>query len=322
MPAYLTPARYKKMAFGIDTSELDDIELAALCSQATTMVNAYCLAPRLPQAHDFRGGTVTNEQHQWRYPETPFDIGQRKAFPFHWPIKKMNQFRIYVTNTQYVGIDPTELFVNNSLRYVEVVSLALTSAGLFNALVIPNIGLATPVVRMAYDYGWDFIEPGEMLLPDDGQVWRAQNQWWYSEQTGTDAMGFPIGGAPVITIDGVVATSGFTIDYDEGTVTLDSDMPPATTVEAAYHYKLPAEIQWATGHIVTYLHAEGEMFARGMGHLDRMAIGEVSMARTRKQDAYNYDQGGGGSLVTDLAQLVPEAANLLSSYRFDGVVVR
>lgn len=321
MPAYLTPARYKKMAFGIDTSELDDIELAALCSQATTMVNAYCLAPRLPQAHDFRGGTVTNEQHQWRYPETPFDIGQRKAYPFHWPIKKMNEFRIYVTNTQYVGIDATELFVNNSLRYVEVVSLALTSAGLFNALVVPNIGLATPVVRLSYDYGWAFYEPGEQLNTDDGQVYRAQNQWWYADQQGTDAMGFPIGGPATVYIDGIDDPSTYSIDYDEGIVIL-GDGVTASSVTATYYYKLPPEIQWATGHIVTYLHAEGEMFARGMGHLDRMQIGEVSMARTRKQDAYNYDQGGGGSLVTDLAQLVPEAANLLASYRFDGVSVR
>jgi len=291
------------MAFGIDVSELDDLELAALCSQATTWVNRYCLVPRLPQMHDFRGGSITGEQHQWRYPETPFDIGQRKAFPLHWPIKDVTDFRIKVTNTQYVGIDPSDLFINNGLKYVEVVSLALTSAGLFNALVIPNIGLATPVVQMNYDYGWDFEESGEILMPDDGQTYRSQNQWWATTPT------------PVITVNGLVATTGFTINYDEGTVTFAVDQTPGEYVTAAYHHNLPSEIQWATGHIVAWLHAEAEMHARGMAHLQTMNIGEVKMQRPRSFAFSSND-------LPDLDSLVPEAAQLLKDHRFDGASIR
>ena len=80
---YLTPQRFREMAFGIDISELDDTELAALIAQATSVVNSYCNVPRIPQMHDFRGGTITGEQHQWRYPVTPFEIGpSRIAFAY------------------------------------------------------------------------------------------------------------------------------------------------------------------------------------------------------------------------------------------------
>lgn len=308
MPAYLTPERYKTMGFGIDLSDMDNAELAALCAQASAWVDSYCLAPRLPQAHDFRGGVVTGEQHAWRYPESPFDIGQRKAYPFHWPITKINQFRIYVTNTQYVEIDPNQLFVNNSLRYVEVVSLALTSAGLFNALIIPNVGLATPTVRMNYEYGWSFQETGEVLEPTDGQTYRAQNQFWH-----TDA-----GREPVVMLDGIAQTSGFAIDANEGTVTFDADLEAGTVVSAAYYYKLPPEIQFATGHIVTWLHSSAEIASRGMARLDSLDIGEVKMRRPRETEGVRGGQAG----IKDLDLLVPEAAAFLYSYRFDAVSVR
>lgn len=312
MPSYLTPHRFKKMGFGIDVSELDDVELAALSAQATSWINNHCLVPRLPQLHDFRGGTITREQHQWRYPETPFDIGQRKAYPFHFPIKHVDDFKIKVTNTQYVGIQPADLFINNTLRYVEVVSLALTSAGLFNALIIPNIGLATPVVEIGYEYGWDFFEPGETLQPDDGQTWHAQNQWWYS--TAADANGY--GGVPVIKVNGTEVTTGRTIDHDEGSVTFDDPLPIDAVVTATYHFKLPSEIQWAAGQIMAWLHAEGEQHARGMAHLQALKIGEVQMTRPAPlRPAPDMAFG-------DLEILVPEAAALLSTFRFQNVTVR
>lgn len=315
MPAYLTPARFKKMAFGIDVSELEDVELAALCSQASAIINEYCRVPRLPQMHDFRGGTIVHEEHSWRYPESPFDIGQRKAFPLHWPILGIDEFRIYVTNIQYVGISPTDLFVNNGLKYVEVVSLALTSAGLFNALVIPNIGLAQPTLLIGYRYGWDFVEPGEILYSEDGQTFAAQNQWWYADKVGTNVRGDDIGAPPVIKVDGVVQTTGFTINYDDGTVTFDSNQAPDIVVTAAYHFKLPWEIQWAAGHIVAWLHAEAEQHARGMAHLNRLRIGEVEMMRPRVFPA-------NAQMAADLEMLIPEAAMLLATYRFDQVAVR
>jgi hypothetical protein len=307
---YLTPARFKQMGFGIDVSELDDAELLALERAATTAANLYCNVPRIPQMHDFRGGRIVDERHTWRYPVTPFEIGQRRFYPFHWPILSVESFRINVTNTQYVEIRPTELMINNTDRYFEVVSLALTSSGLFNALIIPNVGLATPVASTSYTYGWDFVENDETLANTDGQTWRAQNQFWLS---GNDQYG--VDRTPVIKKNGTVVTTGFTIDMTEGTVVFDDQLVASDTVTATYHYPLPSDIQFGVAQIMVWLHTEAEMHQRGMAHLNSLQIGEVKMQRPR---VFPPPPG----IAASLDLLVPEAAMYLSSFRSDHITVR
>jgi len=299
---YLTPQRFREMGFGIDISELDDSELASLINQAGTIVDAYCNVPRIPQKHDFRGGVIVGEQHAWRYPSTPFEVGQRRYYPYHWPVTSVQKFRIYVTNTQYVEIAPTELLINNSERYFEVVSLVLTSSGLFNALIVPNVGLATPVATCDYTYGWDFSE-NEDLLATDGQTFRAQNQFWKTTP------------APVVTKNNAVVTTGFTINYNEGAVIFDTNLAASDFVSATYNYKLPSDIAWGCGQIVAYLHGQAELQARGMGHLTMLKIAEVEMER-------DLPRGMALSLIADLDRLIPEAALFLSSYRNDSLTVR
>ena len=304
---YLTPARFREMGFGVDVSEIEDAELTALIAQATSVVDAYCNVPRIPQKHDFRGGTITGEQHSWAMPEHSMDYGQRRMYPFHWPILEITDFKIYVTNSQYVEIAPSELFINNSERWFEIVSYAVTSIGMFGALIVPNIGLATPVAKVAYTYGWDFLVSDETMTHSDGQTWRAQNQYWHDtddiEENSRD---------PVIKKNGAVETSGFTVNPIEGTVTFDANLAATDSVTATYHHKLPSELQFGTGHVVAYLHGEAEIHARGMAHLTSLKVAEVTMRR----DAV------GGSLAENLDTMVPEAATLLSAYRQDFLTVR
>ena len=304
---YLTPARFREMGFGIDISELDDEELAALIAQASTVVDAYCNVPRIPQKHDFRGGSITKEEHTWKLPKTDLDYGQRRVYLYHWPILKINDFKIYVTNTQYVGISASELFINNSEHWVEIVSYAVTHVGTFGAFIVPNIGLATPVMKIAYDYGWDFAVTDEMLVYSDGQTWRAQNQFWHSTNDVDDNSRDPI-----VKVNDVVTTTGFTIDYDEGTVVFDSNLDADDVVKVTYHHKLPADIQFGTGHIVAHLHGQAELHARGMAHLNMLKVAEVTMRRDRAK----------GSLAENLDTEVPDAALLLGAFRADNVTVR
>ena len=305
---YLTPARFREMGFGIDISELDDSELAALIAQAASVVDAYCNVPRIPQKHDFKGGTITKEEHRWAMPEHSLDYGQRRMYPYHWPILEITDFKIYVTNSQYVEISPTELFINNSERWFEIVSYAVTSIGMFGALIVPNIGLATPVAKVSYTYGWDFLVTDESLTHSDGQTWRAQNQYWH---TTDDADGNSRD--PVIKKNGVVQSSGFTVDPVEGTVTFDANLAATDTVTATYHHKLPSEIQYGTGHIVAHLHGQAELHARGMAHLTQLKVAEVTMRR---------DTPKGNSLAENLDTMIPEAAMLLSAYQQDHLTVR
>jgi len=300
---YLTPQRFRTMGFGIDISELDDAELQSLIAQATMVVDAYCNVPRLPQRHDFRGGAITGEQHAWRYPQTPFEIGQRRYYPWHWPIVSIEKFRIYVTNTQYVEIAPTELMINNSERYLEVVSLAITSSGLFNALIVPNVGLATPIAKCDYTYGWDFEESAELLMNTDGQTYRAQNQYWRTTP------------APEIKKNGTAITTGFAVDLDEGAVIFDAQLAASDTITASYHHKLPPEIQYGCGYIVAYLHGKAELQARGMGGLTLLKVAEVTLER-------DLPRGMPANLMQNLDILVPEAALLLGAFRDDNFTVR
>jgi hypothetical protein len=277
-----------------------------LAHRATSMVDAHCLVPRLPSGgnHDFRGGTIVDEQHTWRYPASPVDIGQRRAYPFHWPIQSMNSFIFKVTNTQFVDIGVSELFVNQTQKYVEVVSLAITSHGLFNALIVPNLGLATPVVVLGYDYGRVFAETDERLSFTDGTTWRAANQWWATTP------------APVVKKNDVALTltTDYTIDTDEGAVILVEDAAATDIITASYSFRLPWEIRDATGYIMSALRATAERYSRGMGDLRRLQVEEVTMDRGRPQDI--------AKMSSDLTAIAPEAAMLLASYRFDSVTIR
>ena len=307
MKPYLTAQKFRHMGFGTETEEMSDVELTALCQRASSMVDAFCLVPRLPQPHDFRGGSVETEQHTWRYPWGPTDIGQRKAWPFHWPIREVTDFKIKVTNTQWVSIAAEELFINNTQRYVEVVSLAITSHGLFQALVVPNIGLATPVLEMDYTYGFEYPESDERLSSTDGKTWRASHQWWKPTSETT-----PI----VVRKNGseLTVTTEYTLDLDEGTVVLVDDAADEDVISADYTHTLPGEIKDAMGHIVAHLHDEAELHARGMGALRRVTVEEVTLERQKAQDKRETGY--------DLEAYVPEAAMLLSTYRFDGAVIR
>lgn len=304
MKPYLTAQKFRQMGFGIDMDSLTDDRLDILCQRATAMVDAYCHVPRLPQPHDFRGGSVTGEQHTWRYPVGPTDIGQRKLWPFHWPVKAVSDFRIKVTNTQYVSIAASELFINNTQRYVEIVSLAITSHGLFQALVVPNIGLATPVAEIAYTYGFVFSETDERLQFTDGRTWRAAHQWWVEDDDEP----------PVVKKNGVVQSSGYAVDYDEGAVVFDDDLVDVDVVTATYQRTLPHEIRDATGQVAAALRGEEENRERGIGNLQRISVEEVTLERRRQRD--KQESG------FDLETLSPEAAFLLSTYRFDGAVIR
>jgi hypothetical protein len=181
----------------------------------------------------------------------------------------------------------------------------MTGTGLFNALIIPNVALAVPLAKTSYTYGWDFNEVDEELTCTDGQTWRAQNQWWHVD-TGRE---------PVIKKNGAVVTTGFTVDPKEGTVTFDSNLLAVDEVTASYHYKLPSDIQYGTGHIVAHLHGQAELQSRGMAHLTRLRVAEVDMERDLRRSFPT-------SLIAGLDNEVPEAALLLGAYRADNISVR
>lgn len=288
---YVTPEKFRTMGYGADLEDLEDVQLASILERASSLADAYCAVPHYPVPHSFFGGSITDEQHDWTMPESPFDIGRRRVWPYHWPIKEISDFKIKVTNTQYVTIGPSEIFVNNGSRYIEVISLAFTGLGLFGT-ILPSIGLMRPVAQIAYTYGFEFSSSGETLYPTDARTYRAQNQFWVGDST--------------VYVNGAAANpSDYSVDATEGTVVFDAQLADTDNVTADYGYRLPSEIRDAVGHLATHLVSELEVASRGMGSLQSVKVGEVSLTTQPRRLS-----------VATITELVPEAAWLLDGYRY------
>lgn len=302
---YLTPERYRTMGFGIDLDDpdhpIEDIELRSALHRASAAVDSYCNVPLTPVRFDFRGGTVTGETRSWSV--DPYNVSPTpyRFWPVYQPVTAVTQFRIYSTPTVYTEVDADEVFVNNIEGWMEVSSLKLTQFGIFGTgLVTTLIGMYHPQAVVNYTYGWSFPITDEYLEPSDASVYRAQNQWWHATP------------APVVYVNDVEQTTGFTIDYGEGTVTFDDPLTATDIVTADYSYKLPPAISQATGLIASDFLGESQLAAKEMSGLDMITAGEITLRRSGRP--------GTSGAQTIVANTIPRAAQtLLSDFIFQTV---
>src|ERR1041385_1040167 len=293
MVSYITTAAFRTQGLGVDLTPYSDEELRSILQAAAARVNAYTSAPNLPQPHDFRGGTITDERHEWDIGGQS-RVGTRRVRPWHQPVKSIDSFRILVTEGNYIVIQPDDMFINNSAGYVEVVALTL-GIGIFP--VLANLSLSQPVSSLGYTYGSSFPVAGEELLETDGQTFRAANQWWNSTVT------------PKVYINGTDHTTDFTLDYNEGTATYSSELDAGDVVSADYNYRLFPQIARASAVIAADMIGQARIRARGLTGLSsiRVAPGEIELR-----------QGGVATLPrnSDLPSIPEEAAWLLEPFRF------
>lgn len=237
---YMTPGQFRRMATGADLSQLSsttDSDLAQILSLSTSAVNRWCSVPKLPQMHDFRGGSITGEQQDYPVGNVMWP-GSDKFWPFHKPVKAVSQFKLQITPSQAVVFDPSDLYINLTDGYIEVISLA-RRLSVFSAGYIPILGMREPVAVVDYTYGWTFPVTGEMFYPDDSlKVFRGENQWWTSDTV-------------TVYIDGVDHTSDFTIDRNEGTLTRATQVPSTSVVTVDYTYTLPTDIAHAVAIVAS-----------------------------------------------------------------------
>ena len=252
----------------------------------------------MPQRHDFRGGTSTHEQHPWRL-GTDYYVGNRRVYFWHKPLREITELKIRVTNTMSVTLGPADLFINNAEGYVEVTSLAAVSFGIYPVGFVPNLGLYVPVAELTYTYGWEFTEVDEPLDSFDASAYMSSHMAWAADP------------APEIKKNGtVMASSDYTIDYVQGTVTMTS-VPTATDrFTASYTYSLPDAIQEATGIIVTSQLGERSLANKGLTGLSSLKVAEVAFSRPMNRAGTDDNQ----SFV-----IPPAAQQLLSPYRFHSV---
>lgn len=267
--AYLTPDRYRAMGFGIDLTDLEDVDLRATLNRASALVDSYCGVSQMPQKHQFYGGTITGEQHNWRLPADYYsstDLGSRRVYLYHRPIKTITDFRVKFTNTYDVAISPSNLYINNSEGWAEVVSLAAVVTGIYPVGI--NFGLYTPVAETSYTYGFEFAVVDEILVDTDAQTFRASNGFWAASP------------APKVYINAALQSSGYTVDSVEGTVFFTVAPTATDVITASYTYTLPSAIAEATGMITATLLAERGLQAIGMGGIAVMQVAEVELRRS------------------------------------------
>ena len=271
MVAYLTPKKYREMGLGVDLTGKTDAELTALLAAGSEMVNRYCAAPR---DHDFKGGTVTDEKHRW-LPGNVYRHGTVRVYPFHKPIKSVSGLRIDVTNTQYINLTGSELYANEVENWIEPVSLAMTTAGVFGFSILPNVGLRQPVAKLSYTYGWMFDVADEELTSYSGNILASQNQFWLTEEE------------VALKADGVTLTANvdYSVDYTEGLVTVSS-YDPSAVYEASYTHPLPQAIPMATALITNDLVGQSAIAAAGMLGLSGIKVEEVELRQSSKINFY------------------------------------
>lgn len=264
----VTPEFYRALSPGVDLDNLDNDVLAFHLTQATALVNSYTAAP---VGHDFRGGSVVGESHRWRM-GTDVTPGQNRIYPWHRPLRSVSALRLHSTEDIFLATSESELFINPNAGWVEIAAVNFTPA-LFGAMAFPILGLAVPVARVDYVYGWLLPVADEDLYATDGLLYRAQNQWWVDDP------------APEIKVDGAVVTTGFTLDLDEGTVEFEDPPSASARITASYTHRLPNELAQATAIVASALLGERDLVAKGMNRLEAIKVEEVELRRTIPQRA-------------------------------------
>lgn len=266
MVEYLTPTKLKNSALGTAMGNRTDAQLLSLIRIASGLANRACAAPRV---YDFRGGVVTNEQHPWNVGNDHVD-GTRRVYPYHPPIKAITRFQIRVTQGGAGVVDfPTDqIYVNALDQYVELVSLSLTTASVYAAGLIPNIGLATPIAELDYTYGSTFVVTDERLeaASSGGTFFLAENQFWTND-------------APIVKVAGVVSNSGWTYDPYEGAIQFAS--LPGGAVTVSYSHTLHPDVAEATALIASDVIAQTRLNAAGLQGLSGLRVLEVEMRQSR-----------------------------------------
>lgn len=269
---YVSIDRFRTMGLGQDLTDLSDVELRSALYRASASIDAYCNVPLLPQRHDFRGGTITAEVHEWPVDMYEVNVRPFRFWPYHLPVQTVVTFRIYSTPNIYTEIAAGDCFINNSAGFIEASSLKLTQYGVFGAGVVNAlVGMWSPQAQVSYTYGYTFAEVDEPLDATDAAVYSAQHQWWAASP------------APVIKKNGAIITVGFVIDYSEGTVTFAVPLTATDLVTATYTHTLPWQIAQATAIIAAEDLGETALRAKGMAGINALTVGEISLRRAGTQ---------------------------------------
>jgi hypothetical protein len=298
LQTYCSPLRYAHGGYGVaDTGT--KLSLRNKLVAASAVVDTFCNAGLQPQKHDFRGGTITNEQHVWKPPTALLnEPGARRVFLSHRPIRTLTAFSIQYTNSYQITLQPSDLMVNSTAGFVEIVASQPTIIG------YPPLGfwfgLYEPFSLTSYTYGWQFEVADDPLEAVSPNVYMASHGSWLD------------GGDVTVEVAGVeIDPADFTYNTDDGTVTFtDAAEPePDDVATVSYTYTLPSPFETATAIIATDMLGQARLAQRGMIGLQSIRVAEVAITQMNP-----------GQMVTKNGVTIPAAAaSLLSGFAIGSV---
>ena len=267
---YLSSRRFVLGGFGIDTSTINAVALRSTLRRASTLVNTWCNGAQIPSPFDFRGGTVTNEQHVFPIPNPLVAFpGSRRIFVYQRPLRTVTGFRLKFTNAYSITLPTTNLFVNTTEGWAEIVASQPTIIG------YPPLGywygLYQPVAEIDYTYGHQIVVTDDECEADGPRLYYATYGSWDADA------------AVVVEVDGTVKTitTDYTINRTDGSITFTSTAVPAPgeVVTVSYTTTLPDAIVQATGLIAVDLLGQSRIAARGMIGIQSLKVAEIALTQ-------------------------------------------
>lgn len=258
---YLTPAAYRAPDRGVaGLAGMSDETVREVLALASSLCDAECSVDL--------GIAQTRERHPWLQ-------ASRRVFPNVTPILSVEDFKVYVSTTQYGTIHPNDIFIASGYGMIEIVSLAAVAYSLVPAIV--NLAMSTPFADFLYTHGHGLTVAEETLVFDsnaaeDSGIWTAS---WHSAHAlwGPDY--------PVTLLIDDVATTDFEVDYVLGKILLTRNVDPtAFVLKASYGYATPPQgLKQAVALTVTYWLEEQRLLLEGLGLLGSATIGSYQVSR-------------------------------------------
>ena len=305
MSKYLTPTSYKLADDGISLADVTDTSLSRYISRAESDIDSFM------QFDLKRGGF---EPHNvWL--QGRFDERTRKMpFPsYPVPVRQITRYRIQVSNINtsgagfFASINPSDCVINEDAGYVEIVPLQAVTYSLSPVLL--QLGLNPPIVQMDCEVGFFNAQFGETLVATDTTftTYAAIRGFWaqtYTQALASQPLQLPPV-PPVIYVNGAIQSSGYTVNYTEGTVTFPSSQQ-TSVISADYTYTIPDEVRDAAIDQVTYLLGQRKLNQRGMQGVGMLRQGKLEM---RTIEAFP------ARFPTDNGSLCERAARRLVDYK-------
>lgn len=305
MPKYLTIEQYKLADTGMNITNISDFTLARTIARAESDIDSFV-------GFDLKRGGF--EPHSISF-QSLFDEKTRKtplpSYPV--PIRQITRYRIQVSNLSTTGagffadISPSDCVINEEEGYVEIVPLQAVTYSLSPILI--QLGLNPPIVQMDCIVGYYLTSFGETLIATDNtyMTYAAIRGSWetstYNQALHTQPNQLPAI-PPVIYVNGVSQTSGYTLNTIDGLVTFPSSMQ-SHTISADYTYNIPDDVRDACVDQVTYLLGLRALNQMGMQGSAFLHNGDVEI-RTVESFPARFPQDNGA--------LCDRAANKLKRY--------